>query len=956
LGWNGKSPLAGAMGMASNQDVEERLTAALADRYRIQAEIGSGGMATVYLAQDLRHNREVAVKVMDPELAQALGAERFLREIETAANLHHPHILPLYDSGEAGGLLFYVMPYVKGESLRTRLTKERQLSVEDAIQITRDIADALAYAHEEGVIHRDVKPANILIESGHAALADFGVAHAVTQAKDDRLTKAGISLGTPAYMSPEQAAGERELDGRSDQYALGCVLFEMLSGEPPFTGPTPVAILARQVSERLPSLAVVRPNLPPQLVEAVEKALAKVPADRYPTTSEFLSAIVQGATGDHSFARPRVARRRWLAWASVPVVVALAIGAWFLKGPKPEPLDENLLVVFPLDVSGQLTPDETGRGEDNAYVIWNALEGRGSLGWLNAMHLVDDPEEASRMSARERRALAQAHGSGFYLHGRLMLFGDSARAYLTLHEVARDSVVMRADTAAPRTEASLLGVRAVGKLLLVLLPEETVNLSALAGRDAEAVQTFVQAERHFFAGRFQQAFDYYREAVGQDSAFALAAVKGAQAASWLHRAEDATDLIGVALDHEESLTPRRYHFARGLEAFFAARADSAVHHFEEAIAIDEEWPEAWTGLGEVYTHLLPRRSPQDSLAKDAFIRVYEGTNHSAPALFHLVEFAIRDGDLRHASELMKEFRAANPDTVGYATAKLELMFQCAESSSSGIDWRDHVLRDVPHVLEAARSLGVGGAYPHCATAGFRAVLAYDTSGAGASRYAASVGLQSMLAATGRVDELIALMDTTSRYRNNLRPHYILDALAGVPVDAQAEVEAERLRSEINDLSDWEIWYLGVWDAHRDRLDEARVLRDTLIDQSVRTGQRRTNLVAASLRAHVVLSEGDTALAIRLLDGLTPSARRGSLYYAWESLGFERLLLARLLLARGRYSEAYREASAFDSPGAANLIYPLFLPASLEIRLEAARELGDQPAIERIESRFSAFGR
>ncbi len=239
--------------MASKQSTEERLRSALADRYTIEREIGSGGMATVYLAQDLKHEREVAVKVLDPDLAQTLGAERFLREIKTAANLTHPHILPLHDSGEADGFLFYVMPYVKGESLRARLTKEKQLPVEDAVQITREIADALAYAHEEGVIHRDVKPANIMLEAGHAVLADFGVAQAVAEAKDERLTRTGASLGTPAYMSPEQATGERDLDGRSDQYALGCVLFEMLSGETPFTGPTPAAILARQISERLPT-------------------------------------------------------------------------------------------------------------------------------------------------------------------------------------------------------------------------------------------------------------------------------------------------------------------------------------------------------------------------------------------------------------------------------------------------------------------------------------------------------------------------------------------------------------------------------------------------------------------------------------------------------------------------------------------------------------------------------
>jgi len=528
--------------------------------------------------------------------------------------------------------------------------------------------------------------------------------------------------------------------------------------------------------------------------------------------------------------------------------------------------------------------------------------------------------------------------------------------YLTLHDVLSDSVVARADTTAPRAEASRLGVRAVGKLLLELMPEETVDVSAITGRDAEAIQTLLQAERHFYAGRFLQAFESYSEAVGQDSAFALAAVKGAQAASWLHRAEDAGDLIRVALDHEESLTPREYHFARGMESFLAASADSAVHHFEQALAIDEKWPEAWTGLGEVYTHLLPRRTPQDSLAKDAFIHVYDQTNHSAAALFHLVEFAIREGDLQQAWSLMEQFRATSPDTAGYGTEKLELMLQCAEGPPSAEEMREHVLGGVAHVLEAARSMGVAGAYPDCAVSGYRAVIAHDTSATGAWRYAASVGLQSMLAATGRVDELTTHLDTTSLYRTNLRPHYILDVLVGVPVDAQALEEVQRLRSDLGGLNEWEIWYLGVWDAHKGPLDEARALRDTLISRSDRTGDRRTKLVAASLSAHVALSERDTTLAVRLFDNLSPSVRRGSLYYPWESLGLERLLHARLLLARGQYSEAYQEASTFDSPGAANLIFPVFLPASLRIRLEAARELGAQRAAEEMEKRLGALGR
>jgi tetratricopeptide (TPR) repeat protein len=488
------------------------------------------------------------------------------------------------------------------------------------------------------------------------------------------------------------------------------------------------------------------------------------------------------------------------------------------------------------------------------------------------------------------------------------------------------------------------------------MPEETVDVSAVTGRDAEAIQSLLQGERDFYAGRFQEAFGHYSEAVSKDSAFALAAVKGAQAASWLHEAEDAADLIRVALDHGGSLAPRDYHFARGMGAFFAARADSAVYHFEQAIALDENWPEAWTGLGEVYQHLLPRRSPQDSLAKDAFSRVYEQTHHSAAALFHLFEFAIRDGDFQRASDLLLEYMAASPDTVGYATKKLALMQKCVEESPGAIDWRDQVQRDVLAVLEAARSLGVGGAYPGCASAGYRAILSHDTTTSGAWRFAAALGQQSMLAATGQAGELTTFLDTISVFRSNLRPLFMVDALAGLPVDLQAEEEAERLRSDPAALRDWEIWYLGVWDAHRDRLEEARELHGRLAEPSVRTDPRRADLISESLMAHMALAEGDTARAIRLLDNLAPNVRRGSLIFPWESLGVERLLHARLLLARGLYSEAYREAATFDSPGAANILFPVFLPASLQIRLNAARELGDQRAVERMDSRLRALRR
>src|SRR6266513_1619979 len=226
-----------------------RLTAALAGRYAIERELGAGGMATVYLARDLKHDRDVAVKVLRPELAAAVGADRFLAEIKTTANLQHPHILPLHDSGEANGSLFYVMPFVQGESLRDRLVREQQLPIDDAVRIAREVADALAYAHEHGVIHRDIKPENILLQGGHALVADFGIALAIQQAGGQRMTQTGMSLGTPQYMSPEQATGERTIDARSDIYALGTVTYEMLAGEPPFVGPTTQATIARLMTE-----------------------------------------------------------------------------------------------------------------------------------------------------------------------------------------------------------------------------------------------------------------------------------------------------------------------------------------------------------------------------------------------------------------------------------------------------------------------------------------------------------------------------------------------------------------------------------------------------------------------------------------------------------------------------------------------------------------------------------
>src|SRR5262245_51414055 len=279
--------------------IAEQLSNALRDRYRIEREIGSGGMATVYLAHDVRHERFVALKVLNPELGAVLGVERFLAEIRVTAHLQHPNLLPLFDSGEANGLLFYVMPFVEGESLRARLTREKQLPMADAVHIAISVAGALDYAHAHGVVHRDLKPENILLQAGEPLVADFGIALAVSNAGGARITQTGLSLGTPQYMSPEQATGDRGTDRRSDVYSLGAVLYEMLVGDPPHSASTSQAVIAKVLTDRPRGVRTLRSSVPPHVDATIQRALEKLPADRWGTAQEFADALagrVIGAT------------------------------------------------------------------------------------------------------------------------------------------------------------------------------------------------------------------------------------------------------------------------------------------------------------------------------------------------------------------------------------------------------------------------------------------------------------------------------------------------------------------------------------------------------------------------------------------------------------------------------------------------------------------------------------
>ncbi|HXY70400.1 MAG TPA: protein kinase [Gemmatimonadales bacterium] len=432
-------------------DAVARLSSALADRYRIERELGAGGMATVYLAHDVRHDRKVALKVLRPELSAILGGARFLSEIKTTANLQHPHILSLFDSGEADGLVYYVMPFVEGESLRQRLNREKQLPVEEAVRIAREVASALDYAHRQGVVHRDIKPENVLLHEGRALVADFGIALAASRSDGGtRLTETGMSLGTPHYMAPEQAMGEREITPKADIYALGCVTYEMLTGEPPFTGPTAQAIVARVMTEQPRSVTLQRHTVPPGVDAIVRKALEKLPADRWATARDFEAALDKPdahAPGrpDAQASRDEVAlpawRRRWLRsparllpWALALIALLFLVRERLRSGSPPPPLARFKLALTPpphVSLTGQavaFAPDGTG-------IVYVGNAGSGDQLYVRSLDRLEAVPVPGTAGAESPFFSPAGTDVAFYAGGKLLKVGIGGGLILPVCDV-----------------------------------------------------------------------------------------------------------------------------------------------------------------------------------------------------------------------------------------------------------------------------------------------------------------------------------------------------------------------------------------------------------------------------------------------------------------------------------------------------------------------------------------
>lgn len=943
------------------------LSGIIANRYRIDREIGEGGMATVYLARDLTRDVDVALKAPKPELVMQLGAARFAREIQISTKLQHPHIVPVLDAGVAAdGVPFYVMPFVDGETLEQRLTRTGALPVEEAIGIASEVLDGLVYAHRLGFVHRDVKPSNVLLSNGHALLADFGIARAVETTDNHKLTESGFALGTAEYMSPEQAAGESQLDGRSDIYSLGCVLYEMLAGGPPFTAPTARAVMARHFVDPVPSIRTVRDTVPVKLESAVMTSLAKIPVDRFADAAAFKAALRDPTLRDVTAAlRPSVSstsRTRWLAAAVVALAVAGGVMVWRGGGEADDALDMNRVMVYPFVVPASVVGAST-MGEDVATIIGNALDGADPLRWIDGWSLLDKESRTDIRSLDHdsARRLARGKRCATFLTGRLVSSGDSVKVFLTLHAVRGDSVLAQGEATGSAKEPWRQGLSAVSAVLPKLIADNVHDLSnEWSHRDPRAVANFLLGESEFRRVHMKDALGHYRKAIGFDSTFAFAALRGAQAATWNDRSDEAASMLTVAL--AQPLPPRYRLFALGFTEYLAGHADSAARHLRAAIAADADMTTAWIQLGEVYTHLLPLAGSPDSLADLAFAQARRLDTTAASVLVHPIEIRLRRGDTLGVAPMLAQLIAARPDSD--LVTPVLISSECVRRGAARSEWRSHVASHPLAALVAAKNLVGGGAQLACAVAGFTAIVTTDTaatSEAEGRRYTALLGLQAALNATGDVagaerviDAFIARWDAgTSLFLLDAPLFPALQARARTVADADSVKWGAGYASSPYNLRLWELGRFALADGRSDR---ARAVGRELESRARQTDTVSVHTLAASMTAFLQLARGDSSMAEAAFTKLIVDRARGE-GDQWDettTLGAERLALARLLLARHADQQAIDVASVFDSGWP--LIYVQYLPASLEVRARAAKSLGNSALAAHYLARLAALTR
>ncbi|MEO8032707.1 MAG: serine/threonine-protein kinase [Gemmatimonadota bacterium] len=756
--------------------VPPRLITALQDRYRLDREIGAGGMAVVYLAQDLENQRPVAIKVLRPELAAALGPERFLREIQLAAKLQHPHILGLYDSGDAGGLLWYAMPYVPGESLRDRIDREQQLPVDDALLIIQQVAEALGYAHAQGVIHRDIKPENILLTGTHAVVADFGIARALDAAGGPKLTETGMALGTPYYMSPEQAVGSGRLDGRADIYALGCVLYEMLAGQPPFTGPTAQAILARHSVDTAPPLRTVRATVPLAVEQAIAKALAKVPADRFATASQFSDALTRpGAPITREWAPRKLPRR---ALVSLGAVALLIVGTLVIVRANRSPIasSASLLAVLPFTPN---TPDTAlaRLGGDLMMTVSSTLDQVGELRTVDRAKVLREADRPTTYSIEDATVLGRRFGAGTVVIGSLVHDGSLVRLDLGLY---------RTDTHAP--VGSAVVIRASPDSLIALSDSITMavlrqiwrngtppspHLADVTTHSLPALREFLEGERDAVAGHWNEAADALGRAVKIDSTFWVAGWQYNRAQMWVPNGEPDSLLTRGYESHLSVFTLRDRLMIEGEGTSETERFEDHLARFR---AVKDRFPDDWTVWFFYADHLVhgaPLIGYTKADARAALERSVELNPNLTPAWQHLLTVSLGQDsvDTRSAIDALTRLGELEEESANFGFDAGLLWGTILQLQSSGGKVNEPLLDSLaravagsssgPGILFGSRALAVCG-FPAAQIELNRLVLRYEPAPQFVPSYWSTARI--LWAARGAWDSALVALDAyAARY-------------------------------------------------------------------------------------------------------------------------------------------------------------------------------------------------
>ena len=915
-----------------------KLVRALSSRYQFEGELGSGGMATVFKARELATGRSLAIKVLRPEFAASTTSERFLREIRVANRLNHSNVLPLLDSGMVDECPWFAMPLVEGESLRARLMREGgQLPLPDVVTIGRQIASALDEAHAAGIVHRDIKPENILLAGNHVWVADFGIARVPLGTEEVSLTSYTLAIGTPSYMSPEQArGGAAVVDGRSDIYSLGCVLYELVTGSPPFAGVSRDAILARHALDPVPPVQTVRSTVGPPVDAVFQRMLAKSPADRFSTATQAVDALDAAIRQGNPKRRSRVI-------AGTAVAALMLLGLTVLLWPA-EQLDSHRIVVVPSEnpTSLQLSV------EDVAVALANALNTTDSL--IASVADMGDSTGQTLVPDSLLPQLARTRNARYVLTSRVTP-DASPRLQLYLHDLTADSRLLREVAISSPSDAFSVA-RQIARAILpdLIRPGGALVDEGLLSADVPALVAYLQGERAYRRGDYRHADSLFGVALARDSSFTWAALRGAQAANWLTERQRAAQFVQVSLRKVDSLPPRYAAFARGLSSYGLGQADSAVAYFRQALRFDHRWAEAHHALGEVYQHYLPTTDYPLETARAEFDSALAYDPGFTAPLFHAAQHALWTGNRARADSLVKRFAAAVPDSSVERT-QIELMRSCFSGEFEPDRWASAARRPTNPAAQAATWLVVAGLRSPKCTREALGVLVADTAADWSWRHYASLELVSLHAALQDTAEVRRLLPALGLRADVMT---IFLASAGLPIRDLADSALVRLRTlPDSSRSDLALWAVATTLVDRGDLVGARQLDSALALRAADAEARRPRLLLASLRARMTLAQGDTTTAIDLLNKLVPTGDQAALRWSpWEGLPWERFKLAQLLAARGRVLRAAEVAAAFDNPVSFGFLP--WLPASLKFREQLERRLGDAPYADALAQRYAGL--